>query len=224
MSKCLTLIWGLPGVGKSTLWDAIENADSEIVHCDYDKAYNAIIQNPRALSQIWRDFIPEKHRLPFLIWNTEQVVKVILDNNLVSWLFQWAVFLWSIGLLKHMQETKKAIFWIISIDGTTNFSRSIVKKQANMEGFDNINFIELTASKQELIQTARKRQGIEISDIFLLNPITLKLNERQIKERIQRYKPYQESEKTFTRHITVARKDVTTIEGIKRIANWIKKS
>jgi 5,10-methylene-tetrahydrofolate dehydrogenase/methenyl tetrahydrofolate cyclohydrolase len=85
-------------------------------------------------------------------------------------------------------------------------------------------FIELTASKQELIQTARKRKGIEISDIFLLNPITKKLNEHQIKERIQRYKPYQESEKTFTRHINVARKDVATIEGIKRIANWIKKS
>lgn len=146
MSKCLTLIWGLPGTGKSTLWEAIENADSEIVHCDYDKTYEAIIQNPRALSQIWRDFIPEKNRLPFLIWNTKQVVKEILDNNLVSWLFQWAVFLWSMDILKQMQETKNAIFWIISIDGTTNFSRSIVKKQANMEGFDNINFIELTAS------------------------------------------------------------------------------
>ncbi len=224
MSKCLTLIWGLPGVGKSTLWEAIEDADNEIVHCDYDKTYDAIIQNSIALSRIWRDFIPEQHRLPFLIWNTEQVVKTIMGNNLVSQLFQWAVFLWSMDVLKHMQETKNATFWIISIDGTTNFARSIVKKQANLKGFDDINFIELTAPKQKLIKTARERQIIQNSNIFLLNPITIKANEHQINERIQRYKPYQESEKLFTKYMNVARKEVTTIEEIKKIANWIKKS
>ncbi len=64
----LTLITGLPGAGKSTLGEKLEHlAGSQIVHCDFDFAFQAVIENDKMLSRIGSGYIPEKERLPFLL-------------------------------------------------------------------------------------------------------------------------------------------------------------
>ncbi len=227
MKKSLTIIWWLPWVWKSTLWDALEKIDDKIVHCDYDKVFETIIKNPKALSSIANDYIPEHSRLAFLIWDKKQIVKTIMENNEVKWIFQGAVFLWSINVLKIMQDTKNTSLWIINIDWTNKDSRKLIKELSILEWFDKVNFIELITSKNELVKTAREREIVKNSNFPLLDQntnITVKLNEYQVIERIKEYEPYNTSEKLFNKYLRVTRKEVSSEMWIKKLANWIKKA
>lgn len=227
MKKSLTIIGWLPWVWKSTLWDSLEKLDTKIVHCDYDKAFETIIKNQKILSSIGNAYIPEHFRLPFIVWDTKRIIKTIAENKEVQAIFQLAIFSWSINILRVMQETKNAAFWVISIDWTNKISRILIKEQAILEWFDNVNFIELTASKNELVKTARERQNMTNPNIVLFNQDfwpTVKVNEYQLNERIKEYEPYNNAEKLFNKYIKFTRKEVASEIWIKKIANWIKRA
>lgn len=227
MKNTLTIIWGLPWVWKSTLWDSLEKLDTKIVHCDTDKVFDTIIRDQKALALIWTNYIPEQSRLAFLVWDTKRIVKTIVENNEVKRMFHRAIFRWSINILKYMEKTNDATFWIISIDWTNKISRIIAKEQAASYWFDNINFIELTASKNELVKTARERQTIKDPNMAIFNqdisPMS-KLNEYKIIERIKEYEPYNKTEKLFNKYLKLTRKEAASEIWIKKIANWIKRA
>lgn len=211
--ETLTLIMGLPWVGKSTLWDTLESQGNQIAHCDYDKVFEAILKNPKALSQIGVSYIPERERLPFLIWDTRWVVQTLVSDKMAAALFQGAVFEWSMQLLRTMQETKKRTFWVISLEASNKLSREIIVKQSQISGYAQVDGIEIVASSEELFEVARKRSP----SIIIPDGKPKKAGVAEVKEKIQGYQPYQEKEKLFQRFLRIPRADLQATQ----VASWI---
>lgn len=223
MSKKLTIIWWLPWVWKTTLWEWLEKMDSQIVYCDYDKVFDSILKNPKALSIIWNTFIPEINRLAFLKWDIKIIVRSLIEDKMLMGLFQRGVFLWSVNILENVQKTKNATFWIIGMECSNKISRQLIKEQAWLEKYDIIDFIELKASRNELLKTADEREKFQKSESnFIEESPTIKLWRNSIIDRINQYEPYKENEKLFDRNIKISRKDFFHNDWMKKISDWIK--
>lgn len=226
MSSTLTIISWLPWVWKSTLWDRLQRMDPDIVHCDIDNVLEAVLDNPKALRQIWSEFMPKNHKLIFTIWNQRDIVRLILSDSILLSLFHGAIFARSIPILRRMQEVKHATYGIISLQWWNICDRAILLQQAQLEWYKSVDIIEVQGKTKDVINVAREREGEDTIAEFWWStrPVVIrKADRRQILWDIKSYEAYnRKKEKWFRRYSKLNRTQMQDDAEIMKVAQWIK--